>query len=276
MSTTIAFIGGGNMATSLVGGLIAAGTNPNTITVAEPDSDKRSQLAQQYEINTTGDNLEALRHDVVILAVKPQVLQSMCRQLASADTSSALFVSIAAGIRSTDILRWLGGNSAIVRCMPNTPALLQCGATALYANDAVNDAQKQLAENILKSAGITTWVEDESLLDAVTAVSGSGPAYFFLLMEAMQQAGIKLGLDKEAASVLTLQTALGAARMASESDVDVEELRARVTSKGGTTAAAIASFESSNFHQVVMQALSAAHQRSRELADELGKDDKDN
>jgi len=183
-----------------------------------------------------------------------------------------LYVSIAAGIRSADIARWLGDDAAVVRCMPNTPALIQCSATALYANKTVTEMQKQRADEILHAVGITTWVADEDLLDVVTALSGSGPAYFFLLMEAMQKTAVRLGLDKETAASLTLQTALGAARMADESELDVEQLRARVTSKGGTTAAAIASFEHDDFYNNVNKALQAAYNRSRELADELGKD----
>jgi pyrroline-5-carboxylate reductase len=273
MSTRIAFIGGGNMATSLVGGLIAAGTEPSAIIIAEPDADKRTQLAHQYNIVTTDDNLATMQQDVVVLAVKPQLMQAVCRQLSTAEhVSQPLFVSIAAGIRSKDIRRWLGGNVAVVRCMPNTPALIRCGATALYAGDTVSAAQKQVADEILRAAGITTWVADEELLDVVTALSGSGPAYFFLLMESMQKTAINMGLDADAAAKLTLQTALGAARMASESDVDPEQLRARVTSRGGTTAAAIASFEHDDFHNTVSKALHAAYNRSRELANELGKD----
>jgi pyrroline-5-carboxylate reductase len=273
MSTRIAFIGGGNMATSLVGGLIAAGTNPAAIIIAEPDMNKRAQLAQQFNIMTTDDNLATLQQDVVVLAVKPQLMQTVCRQLSATEhVRQPLFVSIAAGIRSKDITRWLGDNVAVVRCMPNTPALIRCGATALYADDTVNAAQKQVADEILRAAGITAWVADEELLDVVTALSGSGPAYFFLLMEAMQQTAISMGLDADAAAKLTLQTALGAARMATESDVDPEQLRARVTSRGGTTAAAISSFEHHDFHNTVSKALHAAYNRSRELANELGKD----
>ncbi len=273
MSTRIAFIGGGNMATSLVGGLIAAGTKPSAIIIAEPDTDKRSRLAQQYQTVTTDDNRSTLQQDVVVLAIKPQLMQAVCRQLSTAaDVRQPLFVSIAAGIRSKDITRWLGGNVAVVRCMPNTPALIRCGATALYAGDTVSAAQKQVADEILRAAGITTWVADEELLDVVTALSGSGPAYFFLLMEAMQKTAINMGLDADAAAKLTLQTALGAARMATESGVGPEQLRARVTSRGGTTAAAISSFEHHDFHNNVSKALRAAYNRSRELANELGKD----
>ena len=273
MSTRIAFIGGGNMATSLVGGLITSGTEPASIIVAEPDADRRTQLSRQFDVATTDDNTEALLHDVVVLSVKPQLMQTVCRQLAeSTNAQHPLYVSIAAGIRTIDIERWLGDDVAVVRCMPNTPALIQCGATALYANETASEAQQQLADEILRAAGITTWVADEALLDVVTAVSGSGPAYFFLLIEAMQKTAVKLGLDKDTAARLTLQTALGAARMANESELDAQELRARVTSKGGTTAAAISSFEHDDFHNNVSKALQAAYNRSCELADELGKD----
>jgi len=261
------------MATSLAGGLIAAGTIPASIIVAEPDADRRAHLSKQFNVATTANNLETLLQDVVVLSVKPQLMQTVCRQLAeSANVKNPLYVSIAAGIRTADITRWLGGDVAVVRCMPNTPALIQCGATALYANKTVSEAQQHLADEILRAAGITAWVADEDLLDVVTAVSGSGPAYFFLLMEAMQKSAVDLGLDKETAASLTLQTALGAARMANESELDVQELRARVTSKGGTTAAAISSFEHDDFHRNVSKALHAAYNRSRELADELGKD----
>jgi len=273
MSTRIAFIGGGNMATSLVGGLITAGTMPASIIIAEPDAGRRTQLTKKFDVATTENNPETLLHDVVVLSVKPQLMQTVCRQLAeSANVQNPLYVSIAAGIRTTDIARWLGDDVAVVRCMPNTPALIQCGATALYANNTVSEAQQHLADEILRAAGITTWVADEDLLDVVTALSGSGPAYFFLLMEAMQETAVKLGLDKETAASLTLQTALGAARMANESELDAQALRAHVTSKGGTTAAAISSFEHDDFHNKVSKALHAAYNRSRELADELGKD----
>lgn len=261
------------MATSLVSGLVAAGTAPASIVVAEPDAEQRAQLSRQFGVATTASNHETLKQDVVVLSVKPQLMQAVCRQLAESDNvARPLYVSIAAGIRSTDIVRWLGGRAAVVRCMPNTPALIQCGASALYANESVSDAQRSQADAILEAAGITIWVGEEDLLDAVTAISGSGPAYYFLLMEAMQQTAVSLGLDREAANKLTLQTALGAARMASESELGVEELRARVTSKGGTTAAAISSFEDNGFRSNVSKAIHAACDRSRELADELGKD----
>jgi len=275
MSTSIAFIGGGNMASSLIGGLTSSAEPPAHILVAEPNAEQREQLAQQFSIQTTANNSDALKADVVVLAVKPQLLQTVCRQLGETlgqSNPQPLFISIAAGVRSADIDRWLGGNQAIVRCMPNTPSLLQSGATGLYANPQVNTRQKTLAENILQAVGITLWVNREDKLDAVTAVSGSGPAYFFLLMEAMQRAGVKLGLEPETAEKLVIQTALGAALMADNSDVDVATLRARVTSKGGTTEQAIRSFQAANFEQLVENALKAASDRSQTLADELSKD----
>ena len=275
MNTSIAFIGGGNMASSLIGGLISSSESPANILVAEPNDKQRHRLTQQFDIQTTADNNDTLKANVVVLAVKPQLLQTVCRALNEALVQSdkqPLFISIAAGVRSDDIDRWLGGNQAVVRCMPNTPSLLQTGATGLYANPQVDDSQKTLAENILQAVGITLWVSKENELDAVTAVSGSGPAYFFLLMEAMQQAGIKLGLEAETAEKLVLQTALGAALMADSSDVDAATLRARVTSKGGTTEQAIKSFQEASFEQMVENALKAANDRSQTLADELSKD----
>ncbi|MCW9014231.1 MAG: pyrroline-5-carboxylate reductase [Gammaproteobacteria bacterium] len=274
MNSRITFIGGGNMTTSLVGGLLANHYPADLITIAEPDAEKLNQLAQQFKINTTTDNNQAVASaDVVVLAVKPQILQLVCKDIAkNVQDKRPLIISIAAGIRSTDIDRWLGGNCSLVRSMPNTPALLQTGATGLYANSKVNVEQKRAAENLLSAAGITVWVKEESQLDAVTAVSGSGPAYFFLLMEAMQKAGEQLGLDAATAQKLTLQTALGAARMATESDTDPATLRTRVTSKGGTTEAAINCFQQNEFETLVNKALSAAQNRATELADILGKD----
>ena len=275
MSLNITFIGGGNMATSLIGGLIANDYPAKNMTVAEPDADKLKIHQQNFQVSTTTDNNQAaLQSDVLVLAVKPQILQQVCRQIAdTVQNKKPLIISIAAGIRSTDIDRWLGNNCALVRCMPNTPALLQAGATGLFANEHVSDEQKQAAENILSAAGITLWVNDESLLDAVTAVSGSGPAYFFLLMEAMQQAGEALGLDAYTARQLTIQTALGAAQMAQSGDDDPATLRAKVTSKGGTTEAAIKCFQSNGFESLVKQALTDANNRAIELADILGKDE---
>lgn len=272
MTQNICFIGGGNMASSLVGGLISNHYPATNITVTDPDPQKLEQLQEHYAIQVNTDNAQATAQaDILILAVKPQVLAEVCASIkATVTQKQPLIISIAAGIRSTDIDRWLGNQNAIVRCMPNTPSLIQAGATGLYANELCSTAQKNSAEDILKSAGITLWVDNEPLLDAVTAVSGSGPAYFFLFMEAMQAAGCKLGLNPEVAGQLAKQTALGAARMAVEGNDDPATLRAKVTSKGGTTAAALSSFEENHFTEIVERALYAARNRATELADELG------
>ena len=268
----IGFIGGGNMAASLIGGLINAGFSASNITVAEPDKARRQALSEQFKVQTSADNGSTLNCEIIILAVKPQLLNKVCRQLDNSNVKGTLYISIAAGIRSTDINRWLGNKQAIVRCMPNTPALLQCGASGLFANNAVSKQQKQQAEQILQAVGITVWVDNEQQLNAVTAVSGSGPAYFFLMMEAMQQAGEALGLSSDVAQQLVLQTALGAARMAIENDSSPAELRKMVTSKGGTTEQAILSFQSADYQKIVADALQAANDRSISLAEELGSD----
>jgi len=267
---TIGFIGGGNMATSLIGGLINAGFSTSDITVAEPDKTRQSALKQQFGINTTADNNLTLSCETVVLAVKPQLLKTVCEALDCSAASKTLFISIAAGVGSEDINTWLHNGQAIVRCMPNTPALVQQGASGLFANNFVTDSQKQQAEKILQAVGIVVWVDNEAEINAVTAVSGSGPAYFFLMMEAMQKAGEELGLSSEVAKQLVLQTALGAAYMASKSDYSPAELRQQVTSKGGTTEQAILSFQSANFQEIVFQALEAANKRSISLAEELG------
>lgn len=265
------------MAGSLIGGLINAGYTAASITVAEPDEQRLQTLQAQFKVNVTVNNDATLDCDVIILAVKPQLLKTVCQQLDSSKMNHSVFVSIAAGVKSTDINRWLGhgqrlDHQAIIRCMPNTPALLQCGASGLFANEQVSETQKQHAEKIMSAVGIVIWVDKEEQLNAVTAVSGSGPAYFFLMMEAMQQAGEKLGLSRDIAQKLVLQTALGAARMATESDVSPAELRQRVTSKGGTTEQAILSLQSANYQKIVLDALQAANDRSMSLADELGSD----
>ncbi len=258
------------MAGSLIGGLLNAGFSASTITVAEPDETRRQALSDQYNINASADNTAALNAEIIILAVKPQLLKTVCQQFENSKINNSLFISIAAGVKSTDINRWLGGDQAIVRCMPNTPALLQCGASGLFANEFVSDDQRQQADKIMQAVGIVVWVDTDEQLNAVTAVSGSGPAYFFLMMEAMQQAGEKLGLTAEVTQQLVLQTALGAARMATESDFSPAELRQKVTSRGGTTEQAILSFQSANYFQIVFDALQAANDRSITLADELG------
>ncbi|MDK2776723.1 MAG: pyrroline-5-carboxylate reductase [Pseudomonadota bacterium] len=269
--TQIAFIGGGNMATSIIGGLIKQGDfKAGLIHVADPGAEQRQKLVKQFGVTTHEENLEAIaKADVVIMAVKPQVMKDVLAPLHSTLSSrQPLIISIAAGI-SMDALRQWSGCKAIVRCMPNTPALLSKGATGLFASPDVHLDQRNLADSLLRSVGLTVWVKNEAEIDAVTAVSGSGPAYYFLLMEAMIDAGQKLGLSRETATKLTLQTALGAAEMALGSDVDPAELRRRVTSPGGTTERAIGTFEAAHLRDIVDAAMSACQQRAVELSKEL-------
>ncbi|MDH5469601.1 MAG: pyrroline-5-carboxylate reductase [Gammaproteobacteria bacterium] len=269
----LTFIGGGNMAGSLVGGLISDGWDPARIRVADADPGQRERMAARHQVATSPDNAAAVSDaDVVVLAVKPQVLQDVAGDLSAALAQQRpLVISIAAGIREATLRSWLGENTAIVRAMPNTPALVQSGATALYANTRVTDQQRSLAESILRAVGLVIWVEDEDLMDAVTALSGSGPAYFFLFMEAMQAAGMELGLPADTARLLTLQTAFGAARMALESPEDAGTLRRHVTSPGGTTEAAINILQQGELQDLVRRALQGAAERSKELAGEFGK-----
>ena len=271
-SPQLAFIGAGNMASALIGGLVKQGFAPARITASDPLPAMLEKLQSVAPVRAIADNIAAIENaDVVVLAVKPQVMKPVLQPLAGAlQARKPLIISIAAGIEIASIERWLGGNLPIVRCMPNTPALVQIGATGLFANAQVNAAQRNLADSILRAVGIALWVEKESQLDAVTAVSGSGPAYFFLVMEAMQAAGEKLGLPADIAHALTLQTALGAAHMAMSSDVDAAELRRRVTSPNGTTERAIASFENDNLRGMFERALTACNDRSEQLAKELG------
>lgn len=270
----IAFIGGGNMAYSLIGGLRADHVPGTNIQVAEPRAEARAVLEEQFGVQTFAEPNAAV-HDcpVWLLAVKPQILPEVASALApAAQQQKPLILSIAAGVRSVDLDRWLGGGLAVVRAMPNTPALLRSGATGLFANPRVSSAQREIAESILRTAGLTLWVEDEALMDAVTAVSGSGPAYFFLVMEAMQRAGEQLGLPADSARLLTLQTALGAARMALESSDDPATLRQKVTSPGGTTEAAIHSLQQAGLERIFADALHAAALRADELAHALAAD----
>ncbi len=262
------------MARSLIGGLIADGWEPGLICVADPDERQMETLAARFPIDTTQDNQAAVeKADAVVLAVKPQIIGQVARTLAPVvGRQQPLVISIAAGIRETALRNWLGEDTAIVRAMPNTPALVQSGATALYANAGVSEDQRNLAESILRAVGLALWVEDEAMMDAVTALSGSGPAYFFLFMEALQSAGKRLGLGEETARLLTLQTAFGASKMALESSDDPATLRRRVTSPGGTTERAIGVLQQHDFEAIVRLALEAATERSRELASEFGKD----
>ncbi|MGB1191793.1 MAG: pyrroline-5-carboxylate reductase [Pseudomonadales bacterium] len=267
----IAFIGAGNMARSLLGGLLKQGYPAENLACSDPVEASLEAVAALGAVTTSTSNVDIIEHaDIVILAVKPQVMMGVLTPLQDVlMAKKPLLVSIAAGLACDSLQDWAGKDVPIVRCMPNTPALLQVGATGLYATNKVSAEQQKMAEVILSAVGIVVWVAEEAELDAVTAVSGSGPAYFFLLMEAMQAAGQQLGLSAEASEQLTQQTALGAARMALESDVDVTELRKRVTSPNGTTQAAIESFQANDLSRIVDQALQAAFDRSQALAKEL-------
>lgn len=272
-NTTIAFIGGGNMARSLIGGLLADGVSPQQLRVSDVNPPQLEQLHAQFGVATFTDNAVAARGaQVVLLAVKPQVARVVALELGAAlGPQRPLVISIIAGLRSSDLARWLGFDAAIVRTMPNTPALVQAGATAMHASPHVDAAQRALAESILRAVGLTLWVDTEAQLDAVTALSGSGPAYFFLVMELMERAGITLGLPPQTARLLTLQTAFGAAKMALESSEDAVTLRRRVTSPGGTTEAALKIFAERGLEHVFNDALTAAQHRSQEMADLLGR-----
>ncbi len=266
----IGFIGGGNMASSLLNGLIASGHLAKHLWVLDTNQNVLDQLNDKLNVNVTMDNQHLISQvDVVVLAVKPQMIKSVSQSIAPfVQNKKTLVVSIAAGINQTSLQSWLGENVAIVRCMPNTPALVLTGATALHANQNVSEEQYNLAENILRSVGIALWVEKETELDTVTAVSGSGPAYYFLMMEAMIKTAIELGLDPNTAQLLVQQTALGAAKIALESEESPDVLRQRVTSPNGTTERAINIFNQGNFIDLVSKALYAAHDRSVELSKE--------
>jgi len=267
-TTKIGFIGGGNMAASLISGLIASGHAPERIWVSDVNPSTLVALAEQHKVNISNSNDVVVNAaDVIVLAVKPQVLKAVALSVAAlVQQQESLVVSIAAGISLSSLKRWLGTDTSIVRCMPNTPALVLTGATALCANEKVTAGQRTLAENILRSVGITLWVKDENDLDAVTAVSGSGPAYYFLLMEAMEKAAVELGLNEATARLLVQQTALGSAKIALESEETPEQLRKRVTSPGGTTQQAIETFQQGGFTELVSKALHAARDRSIEMS----------
>jgi pyrroline-5-carboxylate reductase len=268
--TRIAFIGAGNMAASLIGGLRAKGLDAAQIRASDPGEETRARVKAEHGIEVFADNAQAIEGvDVVVLAVKPQAMKAVCEAIRPSLKPNQLVVSIAAGITCASMNNWLGAQP-IVRCMPNTPALVRQGVSGLYATAQVSAEQRQQAQELLSAVGIALWLDEEQQLDAVTAVSGSGPAYFFLLIEAMTAAGVKLGLPPEIAAQLTVQTALGAAHMAVASDVDAAELRRRVTSPAGTTEAAIKAFQAGGFEALVEKALGAAAHRSAEMAEQLG------
>ena len=270
-NNNIGFIGGGNMARALIGGMRASGTPGHNLYCFDTNAEQLQALAADFAIQIVTNNQAILDHcDIIVLAVKPQVMQQALTGL-KIKSREILFVTIAAGIRTRAIQRWLGGDYAIVRAMPNTPALVRAGATGIYATSNTTPLQRQRAESILRAVGLTLWLESEAQLDAVTALSGSGPAYFFYLMEAMEKAGVQLGLSPEAARLLTIETAFGSAKLALEIKEDPQVLRQRVTSPGGTTERAIAVFDHQRMTTTISQALTAARDRAIELAEQLEK-----
>tara|TARA_R100001509_G_scaffold94920_2_gene55023 strand:+ start:4189 stop:5004 length:816 start_codon:yes stop_codon:yes gene_type:complete len=266
-TATLTFIGAGNMAASILGGLLASGYPATSLRAADPLPASHERLRQLGNLALYSDNAEACTgSDVVVLAVKPQIMDQAMAEIREAVASTgALVISIAAGTTLGTIQAALGEQTPVVRCMPNTPALVGAGATALYASPQVSRAQRKLAETVLGAVGITRWVPRETDLDAATALSGSGPAYFFLFTEAMINAACDMGLDRETATALAQQTALGAARMALEGDADLMELRRRVTSPGGTTERAVECFEHEGLRELVNHAMDAARQRAEEM-----------
>jgi len=268
----IAFIGAGNMAKAIIGGLISEGFSPENLSASGPRMEYLNKIADEFGINVNTDNAAvSAQADVIVLAVKPQMLKEVVLGLAGSLDHKLLIISLAAGITTDSIANWLAADHAIVRCMPNTPSQVRVGASGLFANKHVSETQKSYANAILGAVGIVQWVDDEALINPVTAVSGSGPAYFFLMMEAMIDAGVELGLSRESARELTLQTALGAAILAKQSDVDVAELRRRVTSPKGTTEQAINSFENDQIRAIFARAMQACSNRAVELSEILGK-----
>lgn len=270
MQPTIAFIGGGNMAAALIGGLLASGHSASHIRVAEPFAERADWLRRQFAVAVKSSAAEIVHgSQALVLAVKPQQMAEALSGLKL--DKGATVVSIAAGIRIDSLRKMLGDEVYLVRTMPNTPALYQKGITGLYAAPGTPDTARDLADTIIKAAGQTRWLANEADIDAVTAVSGSGPAYFFLLTEVMREAGVKLGLDEETAAALAQQTFIGAAEMAAKTGIDVSTLRAQVTSKGGTTEAAIKALESAGIRAIFERALSDAANRGRELGEQFSK-----
>lgn len=269
----IGFLGAGNMARSLAGGLVKNGWAPSRLILSDPDAGQRRGVEQALGVQTTAANADvAAAADILVLAIKPQVLSAVAREIAAAaQARRPLVISIAAGVRIEDLERWLGGKLPIVRVMPNTAALVGSGASGMFANELVDAAMRDQAESILRAVGVAVWVDTEAQIDTVTALSGSGPAYFFLMMEALEQAAIREGLDPNTARLLTLETAFGAAKMALEGNEEPALLRRRVTSPGGTTEQAIKILEDGGLRRLFQEAVQAAVRRARELADLFGK-----
>jgi pyrroline-5-carboxylate reductase len=269
---SITFIGGGNMATALIGGLVARGVAASDITVVEPLHEARARLEERFGVACFASPAEAGRlGDAVVLALKPQQMREACHALRPYLGDRAV-LSIAAGVRLADIGRWLGGASRLARCMPNTPALIGAGISAVYVRPEVDAASRGRIQTILEAAGKAVWVKDEALLDPVTALSGSGPAYVFYFIEALQQAAAELGLPPDIGAVLAVETVRGAAELAARSTEPPATLRERVTSKGGTTERALASMQADGVKESIVRALHAANRRAQELGDELGRD----
>ncbi|MDP2784513.1 MAG: pyrroline-5-carboxylate reductase [Sulfurimicrobium sp.] len=268
----ITFIGGGNMASALIGGLIKQGFKAENIRVVDVSRENLESLQSRYQVRTFAElGSAAAASEVIVLAVKPQQLHGVASGLAPL-LQQQLVISIAAGVRAGDLSRWLGGYRQLVRTMPNTPAMVSSGMTGLYALPEVLPAQREQAESVLQAVGNTLWLEEEGQMDAITAVSGSGPAYVFYFMEAMQAAAVELGFSSQQARTLTLETFLGAARLAAQSDEDAATLRARVTSKGGTTERALGTMEDAGIKASIVLAIRAAAERSREMGEALGKE----
>lgn len=270
-SPTISFIGAGNMASAIIGGMLDSGFKAANIWVSAPDDNHLQSIRKQFGVSVTTDNRYcAEQADMVVLAVKPQVMASVCSDIAPVvQNTRPLMVSIAAGLEASTLDEWLGGGLPLVRVMPNTPSLVGKGAAGLYANDQVKEKQKTMVESVFNSIGSALWVEDESLLHAVTALSGSGPAYFFLMLEALEEAATDAGIAGETARALAIQTMAGAAEMAGRSEHDPGQLKRNVMSPGGTTEQAIQTFEEGGMRELVKKAYSAAYKRSGEMAKEL-------
>ncbi len=267
-SPTIAFIGAGNMARSLIGGLITDGYDPKKIWASNRNQEKLTFLVTQYNIQTSTDNIEAVKHaDIAVISVKPKMVQTVCEEISQAvSEQQAVVISLAAGLRLPRLAEWLAPQTPIVRAMPNTPAMVGSGATGLIANESVTADHRSHAESIMRAVGLATWVEHEDQLDVLTALSGSGPAYFFLIMEAMIDSATELGLPRDKAQILTLQTCLGAAHLGMQANLSLPELRKQVTSPGGTTEAAIQTLESSGIRDTLHDTLKAAIDRAKGLS----------
>ncbi|MCE8017509.1 pyrroline-5-carboxylate reductase [Halomonas sp. MCCC 1A17488] len=273
MASRVTFIGAGNMAGAIIGGMIDNGHPAAAITATSPSDEILAPLRERFGIRTETDNAAAVRDaDIVVLAVKPQIMRDVCEGLRETlQRQRPLVISVAAGLTAESLQAWMGGGLPLVRCMPNTPSLVGAGAAGLFATPEVGAEQRDQATTLLEAVGLAEWVEKEEQLDAVTAVSGSAPAYFFLMFEAMEEAGVKLGLPAETARRLAIQTALGAARMAQGSEFTPDRLKRNVMSPGGTTERAIEHLEQAGLRRIMAEAMEACAARAREMAEELGK-----